>query len=231
MMKRLSLGLAFAVVASLLLITGCASSKQARSVEHEGYLVDHSILVKGEKGEALLRYPNPDRDLESYNKIMLDPILFSQPDNASPAQLADLQKLANNFYTYLYQELEKDYTMVRAAEPGAMRIQIAILNAQKSNVVTNTVSSVSPIGMGVSVTKDFVTGKSVGVGEITAELKATDAVTGELLGAAVDRRVGGKNPNSIIDTWADANAAMEYWAKRLSHTLCFERGDTECVMP
>ncbi len=44
-------------------------------------------------------------------------------------------------------------------------------------------------------------------------------------------KICGKNPNGIIDTWSDANAAMEYWAKRLSYVLCTERGGKECVKP
>ncbi|GAB4343875.1 MAG: DUF3313 domain-containing protein [Candidatus Abyssubacteria bacterium] len=220
---------AFVVVASLL--GGCASSKQARSVETKGFLVDHSMLQKGKDDQALLRYRNPKADIAGYTKIMLDPVLIAKPDKATQEQMADLQKLATNYYVYLSRELGKDYSMVRTPEPGTMRIQAAITGAEKSNVVTNTLSSVVPIGMGVSLAKDFATGKPVGVGEATAEMKITDASTGELIGAAVDRRVGGKNPDGIIDTWADANAAMEYWAKRLRYVLCLERGGIDCVAP
>jgi hypothetical protein len=112
-----------------------------------------------------------------------------------------------------------------------MRIQAAITGAKKANVVTNTVSSVLPIGMGVSVASDFVTGKPTGVGEASMEIKVTDASTGELLGMAADRRVGGKSPEGIVDTWHDANAALEYWAKRLRYFLCEERGGIGCIEP
>jgi hypothetical protein len=85
--------------------------------------------------------------------------------------------------------------------------------------------------MGVSLAKDFATGKPVGVGEATTEMKITDASTGELLGAAVDRRVGGKNPDGIIDSWDGADSAMEYWAKRLRYVLCEERSGIACETP
>ena len=41
-------------------------------------------------------------------------------------------------------------------------------------------------------------GKQSGVGEITGEFKVTDAMTGELLGAALDRRVGGKDVKGVL---------------------------------
>ena len=70
---------------------------------------------------------------------------------------------------------------------------MAILEAEASSPVRNVVSSVVPIGIGISAISGAATGKQTGVGEISAEFKVTDALTGELLGAAVDRRVGGKD--------------------------------------
>jgi hypothetical protein len=229
-MKKVSVYVAVSIVVASL-FGGCASSKQARSVEGKGFLVDYSMLQKGKDDQALLRYQNPKANIAGYTKVMLDPVLIAKPAKATQEQMADLQKLATNFYVYLSTELGKDYTMVSTPEPGTLRVQAAITGAEKSNAVSNTLSSVLPIGIGVSLAKDFATGKPVGVGEATAEMKVTDASTGELLGAAVDRRVGGKNPNGIIDTWADANAATEYWAKRLRYVLCVERNGIECEKP
>ena len=229
-LKRAS-ALAAAAIFAVSLLGGCASSKQARNVEAKGFIVDYSMLEKGTDDQALLRYRNPKANIPRYSKIMLDPVLIAKPDTATHEQMADLQKLATNYYVYLSSELSKDYRMVSKPEPGTLRVQAAITGAEKSNVVSNTMSSVVPVGMAVSLAKDFTTGKPVGVGEATSEMKITDASTGELLGAAVDRRVGGKNPDGIIDTWADANTAMEYWAKRLRYVLCMERSGIECVKP
>ena len=228
--KRICAVVAFFSVVALL-FGGCASSKQARSAETKGYLVDYSMLQKGKEDQALLRYRNPSADIRGYSKLMLDPVLIARPDDATHEQLADLQKLATNYYVYLSRELGKDYTLVSSPAPGTLRVQAAIAGAQKSNAVTNTMSSVVPIGMAVSLAKDFATGKPVGVGEATTEMKITDAMTGELLGAAVDRRVGGKNPEGITDEWSNADSAMEFWAKRLRYALCIERGGIDCVAP
>ena len=46
----------------------------------------------------------------------------------------------------------------------------------------DTVTSVIPIGMAVSTTSEFITGKPSFVGEATVEVKVTDARTGQLLG-------------------------------------------------
>jgi hypothetical protein len=231
-MKSKAVRMFFVSIVVAALVAGCARTKQARGLEQEqGFIVDYSMLEKGGEDQALLRYQNPDADVNSYTKIMLDPVLISTPENASEQQMADFQRLATNFYVYLVRELEKDYMLVNAPEPGTMRIQAAVTGARKSGRVSNAVSSVMPIGIAVSVTKDFVTGKPTGVGEAATEMKITDAMTGELLGAAVDRRVGGKRIQGVVDTWYEADGAVEFWAKRLSYILCKERGDIDCEKP
>jgi hypothetical protein len=228
-----NIGVSLLMVFLCVLVVGCATSKQAREIEADkkGLLVDYSMLEKGARDEALLRYVNPNAEFERYTMIIIDPVLISKPENATREQLADFQKLVSNYYLYLYNELGKDYKLVTSPRPDTIRIQAAITDAQKANSVSNTLSSVVPIGMGASVAKDFVTGKPLGVGEATSEVKATDAMTGELLGAAVDRRVGGKHPEGMIDTWNNADAAMRYWAKRIRYFLCTESRGTGCIEP
>ncbi|MHC4165539.1 MAG: DUF3313 domain-containing protein [Planctomycetota bacterium] len=218
-----------AIIAALL--GGCAGTKQARSVEPKSSFIDYSMLEKGKDDEALLHYQNPSANLNRYSKVMLDPVLIYKPQNASQKEMADLQKLATNFYVYLGRELRKDYKIVDAPEPGTISVQAAITGAEGSRPVSDLMSSVVPIGAGVSVAKDFATGKPMGVGEMSMEMKVTDAMTGELLAAAADRRAGGKNPKGILDTWNDANLAMDYWAKRLRYFLCLGHVGIQCTKP
>jgi hypothetical protein len=92
-------------------------------------------------------------------------------------------------------------------------------------------SSITPIGIGLSLVKYGASGKPSGVGEITGEFKLTDAMTGELLGAAIDRRVGGKDVSGVFDTWHNANEALKYWAARARYVLCTGRGGSNCKKP
>jgi hypothetical protein len=112
-----------------------------------------------------------------------------------------------------------------------MQLKFAIIDADTSNPVRNLFSSVMPIGMGISLIKYGATGKQSGVGEITGEMKFTDALTGELLAAAVDRRVGGKAAQGIVDTWYNADEALKFWAKQVRYALCTERKGTNCEKP
>jgi hypothetical protein len=227
------LGKCLVVASIFLLMTGCGvGSYQARSVDSSvSPLVNPKIFVEGSGDQSLYRYVKPNLNIKQYRNIIVDPVMVQKDGELDAEELADYQTLANNAYVYLTQELGKDYHIVKTPEPNTLRVQMAIIDADSSKPVRNTLSTLLPIGMALSVVKYGATGKQSGVGEITAEMKITDANTGELLGAALDRRVGGKELSKLWSSWDNADDALQYWAKRLSYSLCDMRGGANCVEP
>ena len=234
MMKRMKMAAVLVIVVAFALqLGGCGvGSHQARSLDvNESPLVNPDILVKGADDQALYRYVNPKADFKQYSKLMIDPVLVYKYAELDKEELENYQKLANNAYVYLMNEMEKDYQIVKFPEPGALRIQMAIVDADSSKPVRNTLSTIVPIGMALSAVKYSATGKQAGVGEITLQLRITDANTGELLGAALDRRVGGKEVTKLWSSWHNADDALQYWAKKVSFRLCEMRAGANCEKP
>ena len=220
------------VAAAGLQLGGCAGSYQARDVEiQKTTLVNPTLLEKGSSEQALYRYVNPNAVIRNYDKVMIDPVLIAKDGELSSDEQENYQRLANNGYLYLTQELAKDYKIVSSPEPGTMRVQMAIIDADSSKPGRYVLSSVMPIGIGLNAVKYAATGKQSGVGEISGEMKVTDASSGEILGAAIDRRVGGKAPEGAVDRWYNADEALKFWAKRLSYVLCNMRAGSNCVSP
>ena len=233
-MKRMkTVAMVVMVVAVTLQMSGCGvGSYQARSVDvKEARLVNPDILVQGTDDKALYRYVNPKADVKQYTMVLIDPVMVYKDAVLDKDERENYQKLANNAFVYLTKELEKDYRIVKDPVPGTLRVQMAIVDADSSKPVRNTLSTIVPVGMALSLVKYTATGKQAGVGEITVEMKITDASTGELLGAAVDRRVGGKELSKLWSGWHNADDALQYWAKKLSFTLCDMRGGAKCVKP
>jgi len=215
-----------------LLLGGCGTSSQARKVDvEEANLVNPALLKKGDDDQALYRYLGPNANMKQYTKVLVDPIMVKKDGQLDKEELENYQTLANNAYVYLTKELEKDYSIVKTPEPGAVRIQMAIIDADSSKPVRNTLATVFPIGMAVSLVKYSATGKSTGVGEITAEMRITDATTGELLAAALDRRVGEKKFTKLWSSWYNADEALKYWAERTRFAFCQLRSGMNCVKP
>ena len=220
----------FALIAPLLV--GCASSLQARKVDvAQAVLVDPSILEKGKEGEALYRYINPKVDWKKYSKVMIEPVIVYQQAAMDAETRENFQTLANNAFVFLNNELQKVATVVTVPGPGTLRMQFAIVSAEKSGSVSNFTTTILPIGMVLSAGKYAATGKPMGVGEITGEMRITDAATGELLAAALDKRVGGKQVRGMFTAWQDADSGLQYWAELVRYRVCSFISSAVCDQP
>lgn len=222
------------VTLSLVPLAGCASSKQARSVEPSGFLGDYSLLQEGREGEALLLYIKPHVAWKEYARIQLDPVqIWRGPrSKADGIPSEDLQRMADHFYNLIYFALSEDYEMVDAPGPGTLRVQVALTKLEESWVAPDIISTIVPKARLASKLTDFATGKPAFVGEAAVEAKVTDARTGELLYASVGRRVGGKNLDaSALRSWGDVEHIMEFWAAQGRYRLCELREGVDCVRP
>ncbi len=122
--------------------------------------------------------------------------------------------------------------------PKTLRGQVAIVSVEQSMPALEALSFIPvPVGVpggkfGLLKAKELGTGKPVFVGEAVVEAKFTDAHTGEVLFAAVDRRVGGRRPGTeVFDSWDDVHQAFRYWAEKVRYRLCQQRGGSQSVPP
>lgn len=61
--------------------------------------------------------------------------------------------------------------------------------------------------------------------------KVNDSVTGALLAAGIDKRVGQKRVLDSFDSWSDIDDAIAFWAQQARFRLCRLRVDTNCAEP
>ncbi len=220
----------FALIAPLMV--GCAPSLQARKVDvAQSVLVDPSILEKGKEGEALYRYVKPNVDWKMYSKVLVEPVIVYKEAAMDEETRQNFQTLANNAFVFLTTEIAKVAKIVTVPEPGTLRIQFAIVSAEKSGAVSNFMTTIVPVGMVLSTGKYAATGKPMGVGEITGEMRITDASTGELLAAALDKRVGGKQVRGVFTIWQDADSGLQYWAELTRYRVCSFISSAVCEPP
>ena len=217
----------------ILIIQGCASTQQRRDVEEVGFLGNSSsLLEKGKDGQVLREYINPNADWRSYTKVILEPVTIWKDKETEDVSPEDLQTLANFLHGHLYDTLDKDYTIVQQAGPGVMRATFAITEAEASAPVMDTITSIIPQTRILTGIKGLIVGGKPGfVGSASIEMKLTDAQTGTLLLAGVDRRGGTKDLSGMTKKWNDVEKAYIYWVGLLRYRLCDLRGGTDCVEP
>ena len=210
-------------VFTVLVIGGCASTYQARSVDESGFLDDYTMLKKGTWGQALRVYVNPDANeiCKNYTKIMLEPVSIWVKDESSMKNVPeeDRQMLTDYLHDSLKEALSRDYIIVDRAGPDVLRVRAALTEAEGSWVVLDTITSIVPMALGVSTLKQLTFGTASFVADASIELEIEDSMTQTTLAAMVDRRAGGKGWSKKFNKWGKVEKAFDYWAEKIQKRL------------
>ena len=203
---------------SLMLLVGCAAQK-VKIDSASGFLGDYSQFTKGTKDQLGYVYASPGVNIKGYNKIMIDNVLvtFAKDSKAMTIDPEQLSKLANYFHTAIVNELKKDWQIVSTPGQDVLHLRTAITDIEPAKPVSNTLSTIVPVGMAVSVVAKGLTDTNLAVGRASMEVELLDSMSGKRLVAAIDRREGGKR--AFTGKWSDIENAFEYWAGRFGNWL------------
>ena len=210
-------------VFTVLIIAGCASTYQARSVETSGFLDDYTMLKEGTWSQPLLIYINPDANklCKKYTKVLLEPVSIWVKDESSLEDVSeeDRQMLTDYLFDSLKEALDKDYEIVNRAGPGVFRVRAALTEAEGSWVVLDTITSIVPMALGVSTLKQLAFGTASFVADASIELELEDSMSQMTLAAMVDRRAGGKGWSRKFNKWGKVEIAFDFWAEKVQKGL------------
>jgi hypothetical protein len=94
-----------------------------------------------------------------------------------------------------------------------MKVSVALTDATTATPGLRSISVLVPQARALSAIKMLATGSYAFVGSAQGAFKANDSVSGQLLAAAVDERLGGTSVKNVdVFQWGDAENAIDYWA-------------------
>jgi len=204
-------------------LTGaCATTSQPT-----GFLGEHAKnLQPGPEGGAKQRWLKPGVDFVKYDKLMVDSVVFyfaedSESKAIDPEKLKELSDIFNQEFV---QTLNAKIPVVAEPGPGVARVRVAITNLKLNNVAVSaasTVTSVTPMGIGVNLVKRGTTGSWMGSGMTAAELMVLDTATGDVIAVAADERAAGFTER--YTEMGGVKAAFKLWAERLAQFVADAR--------
>jgi hypothetical protein len=156
--------------------------------------------------------------MTQYDKVMTQVVAFIGSDKVS---LEDQQTLVDYFQLALADKVASKYPLVDRPGPGVLRIQVALLDAEAATPGVRSVSVIVPqlkmVGAASSLARE---GKFPFSGGAEVAVKITDAMSGQVLAGAVDRRVGGGSLKTAVQwQWGDAENAIDAWAQIIAERL------------
>jgi hypothetical protein len=196
---------------ALAAFSGCASGPK-----QSGFLGDYyGKLEPGPEGGIKYRWLKPGVDFAKYHRLMIDSVVFYYaPDSDDKSIDAEqMKELTDAFNTELVTVLKGRYPVVAEPGPDVARLRIALTNVKKSKPVVSAVTSVVPVGIGISVIKKGAGGAWSGSGATSAEFMALDSMTNDVIAAGEDEQTAGFTER--FSRLGSAKEAFKFWAERL----------------
>ena len=194
-----------------------ASTGFAADIQYSGFFGNPSVydlLKPGPEGGAKLRWMKDGVDPKKYDKFMVDSVIFYLSDKSDYKGIdpQEMKELADEFNKAIMAAFKDKYPIVAEPGPTVGRIRIAITNIKQSRPGVSAVTSVIPVGIGISLVKKGATGGWSGSGETGIEVMALDSMTNDILILALDTRKA--EFEQRFSKWGSATDAFKFWAAR-----------------
>ncbi|MEN6466849.1 MAG: DUF3313 domain-containing protein [Syntrophaceae bacterium] len=175
----------------------------------------YDLMGPGPKGGVKKRWIKQDANFLKYKKVMLDSVVFYLAKNSDyqgidPVAMKDL---ADKFNKITIDAIRDKYPVVSEPGPDVVRFRVAITNLEQSRPVLSGLTTVIPIGLGISILKRGVAGSWSGSGATGMAFMALDSTTNEVVAVAEDYQSAGFTER--FSKWGSAEEAFKFWAERL----------------
>ena len=202
------------VVAFVLVLAMPAGS--AAEIKYSGFFGNPSVydlLKPGPEGGAKLRWIKVGVDPKKYDTFMLDSVVFYLSDQSDYKGIdpQEMKELADAFNKEIVAAFKDKYPIVADPGPNVARLRIAITNIKQSRPGVSAVTSIIPVGIGVSLIKKGATGGWSGSGETGVEMMALDSQTNDILLLAVDEKKA--EFEQRFSKWGSATDAFKFWSE------------------
>ncbi len=188
----------------------------AAEIKYSGFFGNPSVydlLKPGPEGGAKLRWLKDGVDPKKYDKFMVDSVVFYLSDQSDYKGIdpQEMKELADEFNKAFVAAFKDKYPIVAEPGPNTARLRIAITNIKQSRPGVSAVTSVIPVGIGISLIKKGATGGWSGSGETGVEMMALDSMTNDILLLAVDERKA--EFEQRFSKWGSATDAFKLWSE------------------
>jgi hypothetical protein len=176
-------------------------------------------LTPGGEGQMGLRYVRPGVNWSQYNKVIIAPVTYWGSEEAKIPQ-SDRQTLINFFQQSLTEHLGKKFQVVNEPGQGVMTLTVALTDAESATPALRSISMIVPQARLLSSISYLATGTFPFVGGAQVEAKLEDSVSGQVLAAIVDKRLGSGSATAGFQwRWGDVQNAMDFWSESAANRL------------
>ena len=204
----------FFLFIGMMFLASCATTTTTPS--QSGFLGEYAKKLTPVVPEKMdwMRWMKPGVDFTKYNKFMVDYVVFALAEDSEYKGIDgdEMKKLGDAASLAMVNAIKEKYPIVAEPGPDVMRVRTAIIGLKQSNPVSSGITTVIPVGLGISLIKKGTSDAWIGSGATKAEVLFIDSMTNEVLGAGYDEYKAGFTER--FTKWGSVEDAFTYWAKR-----------------
>ncbi len=202
----------FVLIMGMMFLASCATTAPPKS----GFLGDYykNLTPASEGAVAKWRWIKPGADFSKYKKLMVDYVVFALAQDSDYKAISgdEMKELGDAASLALVNAIKATTPVVADPGPDVCRLRMAIVGLKQSNPVISAVTTVIPVGMGISVIKKGATGAWSGAGATQAEAMMLDSMTNEVLAAGTLEYTAGFTER--FTKWGSVEDAFKYWGEK-----------------
>jgi hypothetical protein len=204
----------------LMVLSACAT--MSAGPKYGGVFVPQEYASQFETSpydKHTLRWLRPGYDFTKYNKFMVDYVTFAlAPDSEYKGIDADeMKKLADAASKALVDAIKEKFPVVSEPGPDVARVRFAIVDLKQSRPVVSAITSVMPVGLGISLVRKGATDEWTGGGLTKGESLIYDSTTNEVSAAGYGDYSAGFTER--FTKWGQVEEAFKRWGGMITTVL------------
>lgn len=202
----------FVLILGMMFLAGCATTAPPKT----GFLGEYAnkLTPAPADGIAKLRWLKPGVDFSKYKKVMVDYVVFALAEDSEYKAISgnEMKELGDAASLALVNAIKKKDPVVAEPGPDVWRLRMAIVGLKQSNPVISGITTVIPIGLGISIINKGAAGAWSGAGATQAEAMLLDSLTNEVLAVGYLEYTAGFTER--FTKWGSVEDAFKYWGER-----------------
>jgi len=202
----------FFLFIGMMFLASCATTAPPTRT---GFLGEYSKKLQPVPDDKTrMRWFKPGVDLTKYNKFMVDYVVLAMAEDSEYKGINgdEMKKLGDAASLAMVNAIKEKYPIVAEPAPDVMRVRAAIVGLKQSSPVLSGITTVIPVGLGISVISKGTSGSWTGSGLTRAEVLFIDSMTNEVIAAGTDEYTAGFTER--YTKWGSVEDAFKFWAER-----------------
>ncbi len=213
----------FVLLLAVMMSGGCSSSRPKATG-----VAGSSQMTPTEWNPQVMVYKNPNIDIRSYKKVILNHVeIYQGPDAKFDISPEQEREMAQYLYADVEKVLQEKGLLTTQPGPGVARLKLVLAGVEKTRPVASLVTHALPIGLALNLGKGAMGKNGSFMGTATVGGEFTDSTTGDTIASFLTKEApNAMDVTAMVSALDASKKAIDKMAQQLADRLeALQRGE------